>query len=409
MAGIDVYKAATADLIEGGTGGQIDLRTKMPFDFNRFELQTSANADYADFRKKTSPTGSALITDTWDTGGAGRIGVLVDLAYGKYSARTDFMSVEPYYKTLVDGIDRYIPGGFDYGTQDYDRTRKGAYAAVQWQPIENLELTQTYFESKYQQTTVEQDVFMDTTTLTANPSGSVFDPSGGLSRSSDLFVYNPASLGTPSGTITGGGVTALSAYSSDTRDLSTTFKFNGGRWTLRGGFQQVDSSTHTLSYDVFPTVPFAANGFGLDLTGVAELTVPAATQAALSNPNDYTYEATRATSQTMSRGSAPVTRILTLRSPSQDFSARSRLAPAMPITRRRTRRPTTTGRPCVWVGTAVLPSPLHRDVPEIIPPRPSQTSSRAGSRCPATCCCPAWPWPSGRIRSPTMLFTAMAI
>jgi iron complex outermembrane recepter protein len=293
MAGVDVYKAATADLIEGGTGGQIDLRTKMPFDYNRFEFQTSANADYADFRKKTSPTGSGLITDTWNTEGAGKIGILVDLAYGKYSARTDFMSVEPYYKTLVDGSDRYIPGGFDYGTQDYDRTRKGAYAALQWEPIENLQLTQTYFESKYQQTTVEQDVFMDTTTMTADPSDSVFDPNGGLIKSGNLFVYSPTSLGTPSGTISGSGVTELSAYSSDTRDLSTTFKFNGGRWTLKGGFQQVDSSTNTLSYDVFPNVPFATNGFGMDLTGVAaDLAVPAATQAELSNPNDYSYGAT---------------------------------------------------------------------------------------------------------------------
>jgi iron complex outermembrane recepter protein len=291
MAGVDVYKAATADLIEGGTGGQVDLRTKMPFDYNRFEFQASANADYADFRKKTSPTGSALIADTWETG-VGKIGVLVDLAYGKYSSRTDFMSVEPYYKTLVDGVDRYIPGGFDYGTQDYDRTRKGAYAAIQWEPIENLQLTQTYFESKYEQKSIEQDVFMDTQTLTVDPNASVFDPSGGLVKSSDLFVYSPISLGTPSGTINGSGVTDLSSYTSDTRDLSTSFKFNGGNWALRGGFQQVDSSTHTLSYYVFPNVPFATNGFGLDLTGIGTLTVPASTQADLSNPNDYSYAAT---------------------------------------------------------------------------------------------------------------------
>ena len=293
MAGVDVYKAATADLIEGGTGGQIDLRTKMPFDYNRLEFQTSANEDYADFRKKTSPTGSGMITDTWETDSVGKIGVLVDLAYGKYSSRTDFMGVEPYYKTLVDGVDRYIPGGFDYGTQDYDRTRKGAYAALQWDPIENLHLTQTYFESKYQQSTVEQDVFMDTTTMTADPSDSVFDPNGGLVKSSNLFVYSPTSLGTPSGAIYGSGVTELSSYSSDTRDLSTTFKFNGGRWSLKGGFQQVDSSTSTLSYYVFPNVPFSTNGFGLDITGSApQVSVPAATQADLSNPNDYSYGAT---------------------------------------------------------------------------------------------------------------------
>ena len=211
MAGVDVYKAATADLIEGGTGGQIDLRTKMPFDYNKFEFQASGNEDYADFRKKSSPTGSVMIADTWETDAVGKIGILVDLAYGKYSSRTDFMSVEPFYKTLVDGVDRYIPGGFDYGTQDYDRTRKGAYAALQWEPIENLTLTQTYFESKYQQQTIEQDVFMDTSTLTADPSDSVFDPSGGLVKSGNLFVYNPTSLGTPAGNISGSGVTDSAA------------------------------------------------------------------------------------------------------------------------------------------------------------------------------------------------------
>jgi len=291
MAGVDVYKAATADLIEGGTGGQIDLRTKMPFDYNKFEFQASANADYADFRKKTSPTVSAMMADTWNTG-VGKIGVLVDLAYGKYSSRTDFMAVEPYYKTLVDGVDRYIPGGFDYGSQYYDRTRKGAYAALQWEPIENLQLTQTYFESKYQQAGIEQDVFMDTKTLTVDPNVTTFDAQGGLVKSSDLFVYDPSKLGVQSGTISGSGVTDLSSYQSDTRDLSTSFKYTADRWAVKGGFQQVDASTNTLSYYVFPTVPFATNGFGLDTTGIGTLSVPAATQADLSNPSDYTYEAT---------------------------------------------------------------------------------------------------------------------
>ena len=61
---------------------------------------------------------------------------------------------------------------------------------------------------------------------------------------------------------------------------------------MKGGFQQVDSSTSTLSYYVFPNVPFAANGYRLDLTGIATLSVPASTQAALSNPADYSYAAT---------------------------------------------------------------------------------------------------------------------
>jgi Tryptophan halogenase len=82
------------------------------------------------------------------------------VAYGKYSSRSDFFAIEPYYKTRVGDDDRYIPGGFDYGVGLYDRTRKGAYAAVQWQPAENLEIDQTYFESRYQQDNLNQGVFL---------------------------------------------------------------------------------------------------------------------------------------------------------------------------------------------------------------------------------------------------------
>jgi iron complex outermembrane recepter protein len=296
MAGVDVYKAATADLIEGGTGGQINLRTKMPFDSNGFTAQVSGNADYADFRKKTEPTLSVLLADTWDTGSLGRIGLLVDLAYGKYTSRSDFMALEPYYKTLVGGTDRYIPGGFDYGVTTYDRTRKGAYAAFQWRPTDHFELTQTYFESKYRQSNVEQAVFMVTKTLTVDPNGNnVFDPSGGLIRSGNLFLFDPSDLGVSSGgTFSAGGDTGVAAYNSDTRDLSTAFKLSGssGRWALRGSFQAVDSTQDSFSYDVFPTIPFATNGFGLDATGVAAITVPGATAAALRDPTRYTYLAT---------------------------------------------------------------------------------------------------------------------
>lgn len=298
MAGVDVYKAATADLIEGGTGGQVDLRTKMPFDFSKFTAQISGNADYADFGKKTSPTASALLADAWDTESLGRIGVLVDLAYGKYTSRADFMALEPYYKTLVGDVDRYIPGGFDYGVTTYDRTRKGAYAAFQWRPTDNFELSQTYFESRYEQSNVEQAVFMDSTTLTVDPNGNnVFDPSGGLLKSNNLFLYDPSKLGVSSGgTFSAGGDTGVAAYNSDTRDLSTSFKLSGSndRWVLRGAFQAVDSTLNSFSYDVFPTIPFATNGFGLDASGgVASITVPGSTAAALRDPSQYTYEATQ--------------------------------------------------------------------------------------------------------------------
>ena len=294
MAGVDVYKAATADLIEGGTGGQVDLRTKMPFDFHGFGAQLSGNADYADFRKKTSPTGSVLLTNTWDTEHLGRIGILVDYSYGKYASRDDFIRQDPLYKTLIGNVDRYIPGGVAYGRETFDRTRKGAYAALQWRPSDNFELSQTYWESKYQQTDVAQGVTMTNTTFAVDPNGNnVFDSAGALLKTDNLFLYNPANLGVPTnGSF--GGFTTSGGYSSDTRDLSTSFKLSSstGRWALRGAFQAVDSTMDTLSYSVFPSIPLATSGFGVDVSRIPVVTMPSSTLAALNDPTQYSYLAT---------------------------------------------------------------------------------------------------------------------
>jgi iron complex outermembrane receptor protein len=295
MAGLDVYKSATADLIEGGTAGQIDLRTKMPFDYDGLAAQVTGNAEYGDFRETTSPSASALLSNTWDTA-IGRIGVLVDVAYGEYASRSDFVAIEPYYKTRVGSEDRYIPGGFDYGTGEYDRTRKGAYAALQWQVTDNLQISQTYWQSRYEQENAGQGVFMIAKTLSVDPNGNnVFDEAGGLIKSDSVYLYDPANLGSPGGTFGAGGNTGIGHRDSDTRDLTTSFvlESDSDRWALKGAFQMVDSEANAFGYDLFPTIPFAGSGFGLDLTGnLPVVTMPPQAQADLQNPADYTYLAT---------------------------------------------------------------------------------------------------------------------
>jgi TonB-dependent receptor len=50
VAGIDVYKTAPADQLEGGVGGTIDLRTNRPFDFKGGKLGGSVRYIYGDLR-----------------------------------------------------------------------------------------------------------------------------------------------------------------------------------------------------------------------------------------------------------------------------------------------------------------------------------------------------------------------
>ena len=51
VGGVDIYKNQSADLIEGGIGGTINLRTLEPFDRSGHVLALSAEATYTDVRE----------------------------------------------------------------------------------------------------------------------------------------------------------------------------------------------------------------------------------------------------------------------------------------------------------------------------------------------------------------------
>jgi TonB-dependent receptor len=293
MAAVDVYKSPTADLIEGGTGGQIDLRTKMPFDFNEPAYQVSVNGNYGDLRKETKPGASMLFSDRRETG-IGEIGALVDLAYNEYSANSDFFRMEPYYRTRVGDQSRYIPGGYDYGDRNFDRTRKGLYVGLQWAPTESLIISQTAFVSRYEERNLESSLFVTSKDLSVDPlANTVFDSNGVLVSSNDVYVRDNATFGRSTGVINSGGNTGVSSGTSTTRDYATSFTWRPeGHWAVKGAFQLVNSVSTRDDYNVFPGVPFPAS-FGLDLTGeLPQVMVPASTADALADPSVYEWQAT---------------------------------------------------------------------------------------------------------------------
>jgi iron complex outermembrane receptor protein len=294
MAAVDVYKASTADLIEGGTGGQIDLRTKMPFDFSAGpQLQVSAGASYGDLAEEVTPGGSFLVSDRWDTR-FGEFGALVDVAYSKFEQNADFFRMEPYYRTNIGGQDRFIPGGYDYGDESFERTRKGLYVGLQWAPTENLTLSQTIFYSEYEDERFGSGLFVVSKDLAVDPAGNnVFDASGGLLSSDSVFLRDPNTFNLNNGQIFAGGNTGISQGTSETRDITTSFRWTpSDRWAVKGALQVVDSSATRDNYDVFPGVPFPGR-FGLDLTGDLPLViVPDAAATSFADPAQYEWQAT---------------------------------------------------------------------------------------------------------------------
>ncbi|QGP80640.1 TonB-dependent receptor [Sphingobium sp. CAP-1] len=162
LAGIDVYKNPSADLIEGGIGGLINLRTRKPFDFDGFKASASASINYYDLYGKSKPQANLLLSDRWDTG-IGEIGVMVDVGYQKTAFRQDQISSQPFYlldptdandaATLAGlgrtGKETYLAHGVGIGQYLGDRRRLGIDAAVQWRPSDTLELTAEYVRSDY--------------------------------------------------------------------------------------------------------------------------------------------------------------------------------------------------------------------------------------------------------------------
>lgn len=83
LAGVDVYKSNTADRIEGGVAGGVNLRLRRALDFKELTIAGSARATYlqeAGSKNTLNPALSGLIANRWSTG-VGDIAAMLSLSY----------------------------------------------------------------------------------------------------------------------------------------------------------------------------------------------------------------------------------------------------------------------------------------------------------------------------------------
>lgn len=163
LAGVDVYKNPSAELIEGGLSGTINLRTRLPFDASGQVVSASASSTYYTLAGKSGRNISGLYSNRWHTG-IGEIGILANVSYGTTAFREDKVVVEPFYihgpnPNNVAGILTPVPGhesetllvphggGFSIGTGNRERLSQ-AYA-LQWKPASNLEFYGQYLKTNY--------------------------------------------------------------------------------------------------------------------------------------------------------------------------------------------------------------------------------------------------------------------
>ncbi|HSC69470.1 MAG TPA: TonB-dependent receptor [Cellvibrio sp.] len=144
MGGVDVYKNQTADMIEGGIGGTVSLRTRKPFDSSERVIAVSADYSYGDIAEEWTPTISALYSDRWDTD-AGEFGFLLNVADSSLKGISHGIQSDAYVQydaKVLAGAEDFVgdgtgevwmPNGANLTQKFDDRDRQGFATAIQWE------------------------------------------------------------------------------------------------------------------------------------------------------------------------------------------------------------------------------------------------------------------------------------
>ncbi|MBC3765429.1 TonB-dependent receptor [Neptunicella marina] len=150
MGGVDVYKSQTADMIEGGIGGTISLRTRKPFDSQDRVIAFNADYSYGDIAEEGSPTFSGLFSDRWTLDSGAEWGLLVNYAnstlhgasegiqsdaYTQFYAR-DLAGAEAFVGDDGEGI-VWVTNGANLLKKVDDRKREGMAATIQFETADD--------------------------------------------------------------------------------------------------------------------------------------------------------------------------------------------------------------------------------------------------------------------------------
>ncbi len=168
VAALDVYKSTSADQVEGGIAGLINVRSRRPFDFDGLEIAGGVRGTYAGQSEEFDPNANLLVSNRWDTG-MGEVGALLNVSYTQLryldSARfngggfiADINGGQVGGNTALIGARYPDAVGIFYGQGD--RTRPSLNAALQWRPSASLELYADFLYQGFHNEVSDRQLFV---------------------------------------------------------------------------------------------------------------------------------------------------------------------------------------------------------------------------------------------------------
>jgi iron complex outermembrane receptor protein len=204
IAALEAFKTSTANLIEPGIAGLVNVRSRRPFDFKGFELDGSFWELHPRQAGGWTPNGNIMVTDRWRVGD-GEMGALLNFSYTKLHYLDSIISNAYFVAPFANGT-----RSPDWPYIEYDeatRTRPSLNGAIQWRPSPDLEFYAEGlwqgFRHQIQDRHFEQPLWggASYTNLTVQPgtnlveSGTVFNPrrgegwQGGTYNKTDTYQF----------------------------------------------------------------------------------------------------------------------------------------------------------------------------------------------------------------------------
>jgi iron complex outermembrane receptor protein len=143
IAAVEAFKTSSANLVEPGLAGLVNVRSRRPFDFDGFEIAGSVWATYPTQSEDLTPNANLLITNRWD-GSGGEFGALINVSYTQLHYLDSVRRHGFFIAGLAGGRapdwpeTRYFEG---------NRWRPSVNGALQWRPSPGLEF---YVEGLWQ-------------------------------------------------------------------------------------------------------------------------------------------------------------------------------------------------------------------------------------------------------------------
>ena len=160
FAQIDIYKSYSANLDEGGIGGTVGLTTPKPFDFDSIQLAANVSVGTNEYASDPAPRLTLMAADTW-----GNFGALFSLSYSErdtiekgfntfrwrqrsrnstqYSDQIDADTAQ-----LIEDGELWFARGNRYSVWENTQERLGVNVALQFQPIEDINLGFNYLHGE---------------------------------------------------------------------------------------------------------------------------------------------------------------------------------------------------------------------------------------------------------------------